>query len=86
MLSAVTGLLAYTTGLYFQKDFLVLLLKAEKTPEAMVRLEGFGELERNSLTSAGLEPATFRLVTWRLMHLHHRVPLQILIAFIYDGA
>jgi hypothetical protein len=32
-----------------------------------VRLEGL-KIEKNSLTSSGLEPATFRLVAWRFNH------------------
>jgi hypothetical protein len=37
------------------------LLEAESTPEAIVRLEGIGQL-KNSMTSSGIESATFVLV------------------------
>jgi hypothetical protein len=29
---------------------------------AMIRLKGFGKIKKKSMTSSGLEPATFRLV------------------------
>jgi hypothetical protein len=38
------------------------LLEAETTPWPSVRLEGLGPL-KNPITSSGIEPATFRLVT-----------------------
>jgi hypothetical protein len=37
------------------------LSEAESTPEAIVRLEGLGEL-KNPMTSSELEPVTFQLV------------------------
>jgi hypothetical protein len=38
-------------------------------PQSLVRLEGLGKLKKkNSFTSSGLEPATFRIVAYCLNH------------------
>jgi hypothetical protein len=39
----------------------------------MVRLEGLGQF-KNPITTLGIEPATFRLVSWCLNQLRYRVP------------
>jgi hypothetical protein len=37
-------------------------------PQGLVRPEGLGKFKKNSFASSGLEPATFRLVTYCLNH------------------
>jgi hypothetical protein len=51
-----------SAAFYPQEDFWYsFLLEAVSIPGAIVRLEGLGKL-KNSMTSSGIEPATFRLV------------------------
>jgi hypothetical protein len=51
-----------------------------------VRLEGLGQL-KNPMTSSGIEPATFQLVTQCLNQLRYRVPSRrlLLLLNIYGG-
>jgi hypothetical protein len=56
--------------------FLVLIsVRGCVDSRAIVRLAGLGQL-KNTMTSSGLEPATFRLIAQRLNQLSYRVPLQ----------
>jgi hypothetical protein len=50
-------------ALYPPGRFLILIFdRGSVDPRAIVRLEGLGKL-KNPMTSSGLEPATFMLVT-----------------------
>jgi hypothetical protein len=68
------GCQPYTlAALYTQEDsWYSFLLEAEFTPGAIVQLEGLGQL-KNSITSLGIKPATFQLVTQCLDQLRYRV-------------
>jgi hypothetical protein len=45
------------------------LLEAESTPRAVVQKEGLDKPKKNSMSSSGLEPATFHLVAQCLSQL-----------------
>jgi uncharacterized membrane protein len=42
--------------------FVLISIRGSVNLRATVRLEGLGTLEKNAITSSGLEPATFQLV------------------------
>jgi hypothetical protein len=54
--------------------FLVLISEEAVNPRAIVGLEGLGQL-KNTVTSLGMEPATFRLIAQCLNQLSYRVTL-----------
>jgi hypothetical protein len=61
-------------ALYPQEDFWYsILLEAESTPGAIVRLEDIGQL-RNSMKTLGMEPATFRLAAQCFNQLRYIMP------------
>jgi hypothetical protein len=67
-------------ALYPQKTLLVLIfVRGCLNFRAMVLLEGLGKLKKKTVTSLGLEPATFRLIAQRLNHIRYPVPLTIIV-------
>jgi len=60
------------------------LLGAEKTPRAIVRLEGLCQW-KIAMTLSGIELATFRLVTQCLNQMHHCVLRGKIVGCAYDG-
>jgi hypothetical protein len=59
--------------------FLVLIsVRGWVDPKGIVRLEGLGQL-KNTMTSSGIVPATFRLVAYCLNQLYYHVPQRIVV-------
>jgi hypothetical protein len=79
-LSALGAGLLYPPG----KFLLLISVRGRVDPRAIVRLERLGQL-KNSVTSSELEPATFRLVAWRLNQLRYRVPYSLVKVKHYQG-
>jgi hypothetical protein len=50
-----------------------------------VRLEGLNQLKKNPVTSSGIEPTTFLLVTLRLNHYATAYPFVRVLAFLKSG-